>query len=370
MTIFYLPDLGEGLAEAEIREWYVKEGDTVKIDQPLVSMETAKAVVDVPSPLVGKIHKLHGQSGDIIPTGSPLIEFEGEKDKGTVVGNLEESATVLNEDHVTMGSAKKNTVANVKAMPAVRALAKELHVDLTTVIATGPGGQLTADDVKKAASPKTILADNATVLHGVRRAMAMAMTQSHQEVVPVTLMDDADVTSLFAKTKDLTVEVIRAMVHAAKKVPALNAWYVGKTMEHALRDDVNVGLAVNTEEGLFVPVIKNAEKQTPDALRELINTIKKAVLSRTLPPDAFSGATITLSNFGMLAGRYANPVIVPPQVAILGCGRLREAVLPHEGKIAIRNVLPLSLTFDHRVVTGAEAATFLKSIMDDLENLA
>ncbi len=369
MKIFHLPDLGEGLAEAEIHEWYIKEGDTVKVDQPMVSMETAKAVVDVPAPQAGKIAKLYGKKGDIVQTHAPLVEFEGgeestQKDKGTVVGSLEESTALLDESTVIIGSAKTST-SSARAMPAVRALAKQLNVDLNGVTGTGPQGQITAEDVKKSVASKSKLTGNVETLHGVRRSMATVMTQSHQEVVPVTLMDDADVTQI---KSDFTAHLIQAMVAAAQAEPSLNAWYDGKHMERCLHKEVNIGLAMDTEEGLFVPVLKDVANKTAQDLRTDIDLFKKTVRSRTIAPSDLQGATITLSNFGTIAGRYANPIIVPPMVAILGCGKLRDEVRAREGIMEIRRVAPLSLTFDHRAVTGGEATRFLAAVIKKLES--
>jgi len=367
MKIFHLPDLGEGLAEAEIHEWYVKEGDVMKVDQPMVSMETAKAVVDVPAPQPGKIVKLYGKKGDIIQTHAPLVEFEGEetkqKDQGTVVGSLEESTLLLDEGDMIIGAAKK-TASTIKAMPAVRALAKQMNVDLNSVSPSGPQGQITADDVKKAAGQKSKLPGNVEPLHGVRRSMAIVMTQSHQEVVPVTLIDDADVSEIKV---DFSACLLQAMVVAAKAEPSLNAWYDGKNMERCLHNEVNIGLAMDTEEGLFVPVLKDVAKKTPQELRETIDEFKKSIRSRSIAPSDLQGATITLSNFGTIAGRYASPIIVPPMVAILGCGKIRDEVRVVEGKMAIRRVAPLSLTFDHRAVTGGEATRFLATVIKYLE---
>jgi 2-oxoisovalerate dehydrogenase E2 component (dihydrolipoyl transacylase) len=373
MKIFHLPDLGEGLAEAEIHEWHVKEGDVVKVDQPLVTMETAKAVVEVPSPQAGKIVKLHGNKGDIIKTHAVLVEYEGEdtasKDRGTVVGSLEESSTILDEGDMIIGTPKTMSTA-VKAMPAVRSLAKQLGVDLNLVTASGPQGQITAEDVKRFTAtdtqpPKQKMPGEVSVLHGVRRAMAMAMTHSHQEVVPVTIIDDADITEL-ANT-DITACIIQAVVAGVKAEPALNAWYDGKSMERCIMKDVNLGLAMDTADGLFVPVLKNVGEKSAQELRGVIDTFKTTVRSRTVAPSDLQGASITLSNFGMIAGRYATPIIVPPMVAILGCGRLRDEPRVHNGKIEIRKVLPLSLTFDHRAVTGGEATRFLAAVMKSLE---
>jgi len=233
MKIFYLPDLGEGLAEAEVREWYVKEGDNVKVDQPLVSMETAKAVVDVPSPYEGKIIKLHGDVNSIIKTGAPFITFEIEgatKDKGSVVGKLETSENKWDDSGVVIGASKTKS-ATIKAMPAARVLATQLNIDLSQVVATGPNGLITPDDVKKSLQSKsTAPTEGAEALHGVRRVMAQTMTQSHQEVVPVTIVEDADISHFPPKT-DMTVVLLKAMVAAAQVEPAMNAWFDGKTLE-------------------------------------------------------------------------------------------------------------------------------------------
>jgi 2-oxoisovalerate dehydrogenase E2 component (dihydrolipoyl transacylase) len=377
MKIFNLPDLGEGLADAEIREWHVKEGDVVKVDQPLVCMETAKAVVEVPSPQAGKIKKLYGNINDVIDTGAPLVEFEGEggaahssesrKDGGSVVGSLEESSQRLDEVNVIVGSSKQKTAVSIKAMPAVRALAKQLNVDLNLVKASGPQGQITAEDVNKKAAESGSVIGQAEKLHGVRRAMAIAMTHSHQEVVPVTIIEDADLSDLPANS-DITACLLQAMVAGVKAEPAINAWYDGKTMERRLFDEVNIGLAIDTPEGLFVPVLKNAATATATDLRTAVDTFKQSVKSRTVSPSDLQGATLTLSNFGMIAGRYATPIVVPPTVAILGCGKIRDVVVARDGEMKIRRIAPLSLTFDHRAVTGGEATRFLATLIKHLEN--
>lgn len=376
MKTFHLPDLGEGLAEAEIREWYIKVGDDVKVDQPLVSMETAKAVVDVPSPYSGKIIQLFGNANDVIQTGAPLIAFETsdtvhEKPKGSVVGELEESSKKWDESDVIIGAAKTKATA-IKAMPAARVLANQMNIDLNSVTPSGPQGLITPDDVKRCMEQKAPSASKLTgqteALHGVRRTMAITMAQSHREVVPVTIIEDADITDLPPKT-DITVHLLNAIVRAAKEEPGINAWFDGKTMERQLLSEVNIGLAVDTEEGLFVPVIKNAEKSSSQDLREIIDRYKNAVRARTVSPKEMQGATITLSNFGMIAGRYATPIIVPPTVAILGCGRSREIAMPRQGKIVIGRIVPLSFTFDHRAVTGGEATRFLGIVVKYLQAL-
>jgi len=378
MKIFHLPDLGEGLAEAEVREWYVKEGDVVKVDQPLVSMETAKAVVDVPSPYAGKIVKLHGAANAVIKTGAPFVSYEldgetasPEKDKGSVVGKLESSAQKWDDTDVIIGPAKTRTPA-IKAMPAARVLATQLNVDLSAVRATGPNGLITADDVKnhlgKTSQPAAAqrLEGNAESLRGVRRVMAQAMVQSHRDIVPVTIIEDADISHLPPKT-DMTVILLKAMVAAASAEPAMNAWFDGQHLEVKKFTEVNIGLALDTAEGLFVPVIKQAEKLSDTELRSKIDAYKTSVKDRSIPPSDMQGATITLSNFGTIAGRYATPIIIPPAVAILGCGRSREVAVVKDGKISAGKLLPLSLSFDHRAATGGEATRYLAAVIQYLQ---
>lgn len=385
MKIFHLPDLGEGLPDAEIREWYVKEGDEVKVDQPLVAMETAKAVVDVPAARSGRILKLYGKAGDIIITGAPLIEFEeGEGDKSqaeksiekstTVVGNLESTDTVLKEAATGITpTAGGNTI---KAIPAVRALAKRLNVDLSQIKASGTGGQITLEDVEKATSssvpvstaPKTTgeIPAGFEPVRGVRRAMATTMAQSHSEVVPVTIVDDADIHAWPEKT-DITLRVIRAIVAGCTAEPALNAWFDSKAMARRLHQEIHLGIAMDSQDGLFVPVLKNIGKNLPADLRTTINTYKEQVKARTIPQDDLKGATIVLSNVGVFAGRYASPIIVPPTVTIMATGRIREEAVVINGKVEAHKMLPLSLTIDHRAITGGEAARFLAAVIGDLQ---
>lgn len=377
MKIFHLPDLGEGLAEAEVREWYVKEGDVVKVDQPLASMETAKAVVDVPSPYAGKITKLHGKANDIIQTGAPLVTFESDEvvaDQGSVVGKLETSEQSWSDGDVIVGAAKAKS-ATVKAMPAARVLAQQFNIDLSTIKPTGPQGLITVDDVKKvmnhsstantSSTTSSTLTGNTEALRGVRRMMAQAMMQSHQEIVPVTIIEDADITDLPTGT-DLTAKLLLAIAAAVKEEPALNAWFDGKSLERKLFTEVNVGLAVDTAEGLFVPVIKNVETKSVEDLRQVIDTYKRTVKDRSIAQSDMQGATITLSNFGTISGRYATPIIVPPAVAILGSGRTREAAVVRNGQVVAGKILPLSLTFDHRAATGGEATRFLGAVIRHL----
>lgn len=369
MEVFNLPDLGEGLPDAEIHEWFVKEGDVVRTDQPLVSMETAKAVVEVPCPQDGTIIKCYGKPGDVIKTGHPLVAFAESKsssrDKGTVVGKLEES-TISTEDHFTIGTSTAKGV-RPKATPSARLFAKKIGCDISTIKGTGEFGVITLEDVQREADTQAALPEGYEPLQGVRRTMLTHMVQSHREVVPVSIFDEADIHH-WANDADITTRLIRAIIEAAKQEPALNAWFDTAHSARKQFESVHLGLAMDSKEGLFVPVIHQAETLSDAALRQTINELKTAVQSRTVPPEQLKGATITLSNFGKFAGRFASPIIVPPMVAILAVGRLYEAPVSHQGKIESHRLLPLSLSFDHRAVTGGEATRFLGAVMASLQS--
>lgn len=460
---FFLPDLGEGLPDATIVEWFVKPGDVIRLDAPLVSMETAKAVVEVPSPVSGKVLKLAGNAGDVIVTGRMLAEFEIDpslpqraegqdtghhhggghaapqatapqapapsappaatktealrEDSGTVVGAMQTSDAVHVEAAVAVGG--------VKAMPAVRAMARKLGVDLARVRASGADGVVTMDDVKRAAAdgsqllpspagriggegasasrpssapapvaggapspagrreepartqlsasgkpmrtqpPSVSVTGQPEQLKGVRRNMARVMADAHAKVVPTTLCDDADIQA-WTPGNDVTVRLVRAIVAAAKAVPALNAWFDGDALTRTLHPHVDVGIAVDTDDGLFVPALRNAHLLDARGVREGVNRLRTQVEDRSLPSSELTGYTISLSNFGMFAGRYATPVIVPPCVAIVAAGRARHQITPVIGGFESHKVIPLSLTFDHRACTGGEAARFLRAMLDDL----
>jgi len=417
-------------------------------------------VVEVPSPVSGKVLKLAGAAGDVITTGAMLAEFEvdpsmpqraegqdtghhhggvpakdqpskgvgsddpaqddrvvasddggaieedGEaakgaprKDSGTVVGAMQSSDAVRSE--------QASSVGGVKAMPAVRALARKLKIDLTRVNATGADGVVTMADVKQAATdgsaqagaapapraadrtpaPAAAPAQRSTLsqggkpmrtqppgvtasgqpeqLKGVRRNMARVMADAHAKVVPTTLVDDADLHSWVGK-QDITARLIRSIVVACKEVPALNAWFDGDKLVRTMHPHVDIGIAVDTDDGLFVPALRNADMLDATGTRTAIQRLRAQVGDRSIPASELSGYTISLSNFGMFAGRYATPVVVPPTVAIVGAGKLSHDVVAVMGGIEVHRRMPISLTFDHRACTGGEAARFLKALLDDL----
>ncbi len=369
MKLFKLPDLGEGLQEAEIVQWHVQEGDEVEADSPLVSLETAKAVVEVPAPWSGRVSRLFGQPGDLINTGDSLVAFDiaGESakpppaDSGTVVGKIERGEEVLRESAQTAHGERNS---GVRATPAVRALARRLEVELEMVTPSGPNGSITSADVQRVAK---ILSEVGPMerLRGVRRAMARTMTQAHREVVAVTVTDDVDIDSWSEET-DTTLRLIRAIVLACRAEPSLNAWYDSHAMGRRILQKIDLGIAVDTPDGLFAPVLRNVGQRDDADLRIGLENLKAAVRARSIPPEELRGATVTLSNFGTIAGRYATPIVVPPTVAIVGVGKRYDGVVASGSDPAVHSILPLSITFDHRCVTGGEAARFLAVLGEDL----
>ena len=368
MNVFNLPDLGEGLTEAEIVEWHVKTGDEIKADAPLVSVETDKAIVEIPSPRGGRVEKLFADVGDIVQTGKPLVAFVGEgkpvrEDSGTVVGKVVSGDEKLEERAAGVGRKAGPTV---KATPSVRALARQLDVDLAVVSPSGPEGTVTADDVKRVANRLKELGPIER-LRGVRRTMATKMTQSGEEIVPATVFDDADVDH-WPKDTDTTIRLLIAMVAGCKKEPNLNAWFDSHSIGRRVLKKIDIAVAVDTEEGLFTPVMRDVANRDYDGLLAGLENLKADVRVRSVPAQEMRGYTIALSNFGSLAGRYAVPVVVPPTVAILGAGRIKKRPVIVDDKVVGHRVLPLSLSFDHRVVTGGEAARFIAAVVESLES--
>jgi 2-oxoisovalerate dehydrogenase E2 component (dihydrolipoyl transacylase) len=366
MKNFKLPDLGEGLPEAEIVEWHVKVGDTVAVDQALVSVETAKAIVEVPSPEAGVVAKLYGEPGDIIHTGEPLLAYEGEGDDGgTVVGELKKAEAGSRQDQFIVGAAPSSKRARSnRATPGVRALAERLGVSLEQIKGSGPGGLVTNDDVHKHASHQKQLGDSEP-LRGTRRTMARNMALSHAQVVPVSIYEDVDIGD-WKKGTDITMRLVRAIANACETSPAMNCWFDGDNLSRQLLDEVHIGIAVDTPDGLFVPVLRDVNHRSLKDLRQGLENLRDAVATRKIPPGEMQGATITLSNFGTMTGQYANPIVTPPQVAIVGAGTIREKVVPFKGAATVRRILPLSVTFDHRAATGGEASRFLGALVEAL----
>jgi 2-oxoisovalerate dehydrogenase E2 component (dihydrolipoyl transacylase) len=357
---FTLPDLGEGLEEAEIVTWLVNEGDHVTANQPLLSVETDKAVVEIPSPWSGTIAHRFGAKGDMVRVGAALVEFSEEAgaDTGTIVGEVERSEPAARENETP------SRARGVQVLPAIRALARKLEVDLNLVHGSGPGGTITRADVERAASSLTE-AGPAEPLKGMRRAMAQRMALAHAQVVPTTVTDEVDIDA-WSNGADITIRLVQAIAAACKAEPSLNAWYNAEACERRLLSRIDLGIAVDLEGGLLVPVLRNVGERTSTDLRAGLDRMRADAAARSIPPEELRGATVTLSNFGMIAGRFASLVIVPPQVAIIGAGRIEQRVVVEGGQPVVHRILPLSLTFDHRVVTGGEAARFLAALRSSL----
>jgi 2-oxoisovalerate dehydrogenase E2 component (dihydrolipoyl transacylase) len=391
MTTFNLPDLGEGLPEAEIVSWHVGEGDSVKTDDLLVSVETAKAVVEIPSPCTGVVEKLYASAGDIVATGAPLVDFstasagdtaapppavDTTEKAATVVGNVPTGGELLQETAIAGGS-RRHRKGRIKATPSVRTQAKRQGIDLADITATGKNGQITSADLNSYAAkgkvqarsrstiPK-VIAGRSDQLRGPRRAMAQSMSKFRDEVALCTLFDDADVHEWINK-RNITARILRAIVAGCVAEPGLNGFYNADTMTRQAESRVDIAMAVDTEDGLIVPVIRNVEAMNIGDIRAAVKDLKQATRKRTVSPQDMVNYTFTLSNFGMMAGRYATPLMVPPTVGILGTGKLQHDVVAVMGGIEAHRRIPLSLSFDHRCITGGEAARFLAAVIQDLE---
>lgn len=366
--IFNLPDVGEGLAEAEIVQWLVAEGDTVNAGDPMVSVETDKAVVEIPAPESGTVIKHFADVGEVVATGSPLVELQtaeqvvqhDTKASTSVVGELETSEETLVEQasqvEPVRGLAEPS---KARVTPAVRALAKQLGVELSLVTPTGPQATILKRDVERVANRLQRYGPSEK-LRGPRRAMAAAMTKAHAEVVPATLIDDVSVQHWRDDT-DVTLRLLHAITAACQIEPALNAWFDSHAMARRVFDHVDVAVAMDTIHGLFTPVVRHVAGRDDDELRETIDRLEKDVQHRRVSREDLREYTITLTNYGTVGGRYAVPVVVPPTVAIVGAGRIYQGVTVVDDNPVVHNLLPLTLTFDHRAVTGGEAGRFFEA---------
>jgi pyruvate dehydrogenase E2 component (dihydrolipoamide acetyltransferase) len=407
---FKFPDIGEGLTEGEIVRWLVKEGDEVKEGQPLVEVETDKALAEIPSPKTGVILKILAKEKEIVKVGQVIVVI-GEKGEALapappprpksvgVVGELEEAPEEVPAAPARVEAAKPALVSeHVLAAPAVRALAKELGIDISKVQGTGPEGRVLEKDVRQAvevkAKPTEEVKEVKKVkkydlygyvdripLRGVRRSIAKAMVKSKYTAPHVTAMDEADVTELWqirekekkaAEKKGIKLTIlpfiIKAVIAGLGEHPYLNASLDDENEEIILKKYFNIGLATDTPEGLMVPVVKNAtDKSIFQLAQELTQLVEKA-RNRTIDLADLKGGTFTISNYGALGGIYATPIINYPEVAILGVGKIKDTPVVRNGKVVVRKILSLALSFDHRVVDGAEAARFLNTVIARLED--
>jgi len=408
---FKFPDIGEGLTEGEIVRWLVKEGDEIKEGQSLVEVETDKALAEIPSPKTGVVLKILAREKEIVKVGQVIVIF-GEKGEAVapaapplkpksvgVVGELEEAPEEPAVAEKRPAVEKPALVGpHVLAAPAVRALARELGVDIEKVIGTGAEGRVVEKDVRQASEAKEKPAEPAkpptkvkkfdfygyvehVPLRGVRRSIAKAMVKSKYTAPHVTAMDEADVTELWKiKEKEkkaaekmstkLTILpfIIKAVVAGLKEHSYLNASLDDDSEEIVLKKYFNIGVATDTPEGLMVPVVKNAGDKSILHLAEELLQLSEKARNRKIDLADLKGGTFTITNYGAVGGMYGTPIINHPEVAILGVGKMKEMPVVRDGKVEIRKILFISLSFDHRVVDGAEAARFLNTVIARLED--
>ncbi|MGZ3591925.1 MAG: dihydrolipoamide acetyltransferase family protein, partial [Thermodesulfobacteriota bacterium] len=427
---FKFPDIGEGLTEGEIVRWLVKEGDEIKEGEPLVEVETDKALAEIPAPRTGVILKILAKEKEVVKVGQVIVVIgeKGETLAATpskpsvgVVGELEEAPEEAPaaaekvpprkaaeevpprakiEKEVGRPTPEKPTPAGERALatPAIRALARELGVDINKVQGTGPEGRVLEKDLRQAAEAKAKPAEEVKEikkarkydlygfveripLRGVRRSIAKAMVKSIYTAPHVSAMDDADVTELWrirekekkvAESKGIKLTIlpfiIKAVVTGLTDHPYLNATLDDENEEIVLKKYINIGLATDTPEGLMVPVVKLAKEKSIFELAQELTQLTEKARNRTIDLADLKGGTFTITNYGAVRGIYGTPIINYPEVAILGVGRIQDRPVIRDGKVVVRKILPLSISFDHRVVDGAEAARFLNTVILRLED--
>lgn len=408
--IFKFPDIGEGLTEGIIIEWYVDKGNAVTVGQPLVKMETDKVVTDIPSPREGAIAARYGKVGETIHVGETLveIEIEGEaaaetptpeteavEEKGAgVVGTLEvasNNAYLPASDEGTEPKPAAARVASEKvlATPVARAMAREMNIDINRVTGTGPAGRVMKSDIQNFHAPATAAAvasppatDRTTAelveirpMTQIRKSIARNMLRSKQSTAHMTLFEEPEVSALVEararyreeyKKEDLSLTympfIIKAVVAALRRHPELNSEMDFEKGNIIYKNYYNIGIAVSTEEGLVVPVIRDADRLTIRELSRAVMEIAVKARDRKLTLDDMKDGTFTITNYGALGGWFGVPVINYPQVGILGIGRINQQPVVADGEIKVGNVMPLSLSVDHRMVDGAEATEFLNDV--------
>src|SRR3989344_3496077 len=405
---FKFPDVGEGITEGEIVKWFVKEGEKVKQDQVIGEIETDKAIVQIPSPKAGVILKIHIKEGGTVKVGETLVTIgeagekvevkKEEKSKSVgVMGILEEAKEDI--EIPVKKESKIEKVERVLATPGVRSLAKSLNVNLADIKGSGSDGRITKEDLEKAARPNQEVTKNEVSgikvtkkydmfgyvdriqLKGIRKATAKLMDESHIKAAHVMHSDLIDITHLYeirekekvkAAKKNIKLTylpfIIKAVIDSLKEHPYLNSSFDEVNNEIILKKYYNIGIAVDTEDGLLVPVIKVADsKKILDLAKEIEELAEKA-RTRKIDLMDLRGGTFTITNVGSIGGLYFVPIINYPEAAILGLGRIHDAPLIVNGKIEIRKVLPISISFDHRILDGAEAARFANKIKELLED--
>lgn len=396
-----LPDVGEGIHEAEIIKWLVSPGEVVKADQPILEIQTDKASVDIPSPVAGQVAEILSQEGDLVPVGTVVIKFH--QAEGTDVVHAGDQEIRADAPPVPMEAPIPAKVVTGRSSrralttPAVRKLARELGVDIQAVPGTGENGRVLGDDVRQYAqgggvspsesSPSTrstgvLLGSQSEeevriALRGTRRAIAEHMVRSKFTAPHVSTMDEVEVSDLVAlreQMKERALQesvkltylpfIVKAIVGSLKRFPYLNASLDDARHEIVLKSYYHIGIAVDDPEGLVVPVIRHADQKSLLELAREIKDLTERAHQRTLSRAELSGSTFTITNYGSFGGLFATPVINYPEVAIFGTGRIqKKAVVLADDQIVARPVMSVCLTFDHRVVDGGMAGRFTNQVM-------
>lgn len=396
---FRLPDIGEGLTEAEIVRWLVAVGESVRIDQPVVEVETDKAVVEIPSPYAGVVLHHGGNPGETIAVGSILVVIgstgevwppAGGGEAAPIVGTLSEEAVDLSEVERPVPELFSQRVT---ALPLVRRLAKDLGVDLEKVPGSGPEGRITREDVETAArpapvppavpppapktSPPTVSPSpgSRVRLSRLRKTIAANMVRSWQEIPHVTTFDTADAGRLLAAKKALSSRhgapvsldalLVKAVLPALAAHPEMAARIEGEEVVYP--DSVDVGVAVDTDEGLMVVVVRDAATFGLVELSGRIAELAEKAKTRSATPEDLAGQNFTLSNIGAVGGGFGTPIVPPGTTAILSVGRAREEPVARDGEIGVAWMMPLSLSYDHRLIDGAKGRRFMAMVIENLE---
>jgi len=402
---FKFPDVGEGITEGEIVKWHVKVGDEIEEDQTIAEIETDKAIVEVPSPYAGTVLQIKFKEKDIVKVGEVLVVIgeKGEKleekpESKPPVEKKETAEATPAAGIVGEISETKEEIREILATPKVRKLAKELGIDLKSMKGSGPQGRIVEADIHRAGAKKPEAGAKKPAvqvktkydfygyidripLRGVRRATAKRMAESVSKAAHVTHFDEADVTELAKIREELKVRadekgvkltflpfIVKAVISALREHPMLNATLDEEDEEIIVKKYFNIGIAVDVPDGLIVPVIKLAEHKTLFQLAEEIQNLAKAAKDRKLDMADLKGGTFSITNVGMIGGEYATPIINYPEVAILATLKIDDRPRVENKEIKIKTILPLCLSFDHRVVDGAEVGRFMNDLVKYLEN--
>jgi pyruvate dehydrogenase E2 component (dihydrolipoamide acetyltransferase) len=345
---FKLPDLGEGLTEGEISRWLVSEGQEIGEDDPLVEIQTDKTTVEIPSPAAGTVASILVEEGKVVPVGTVLVVIGGDADGA---GRTEEASYTI---------PQPKPAAKGRATPLVRKIAQELGVDLDSVTGTGPQGRITEEDVRGAAAPGE---GRREPLRGVRRVIAEHMARAHREVPAVTWVEECDFSGIDLEL--LVPTVLKAVAESLQEFPELNARL--ERDEIVLLDRYDLGVAVQTEAGLLVPVVRHCDSRSVDELGAEVRRLAERARAGKLAPEELRGSTFTVTSAGKLGGLLQTPIVNHPEVAILSIGRIGERPVVRAGAVVAARVGYISVTFDHRVVDGARAAEFGLDVIRRLE---